>query len=88
MQDSEFKIEKGVELVELPYEFGKGRPRIYPFAEMEVGDSIKVECPPHKIKYVRNRMIVAANCHSKYHNLNRKYSSRKVKGGCRLWRVA
>jgi len=64
-----------------------GRPRKYPFDEMEVGESFKVECPPEKISYQRHRILVAARAHSEYHKLGRRYISRKVDGGCRIWRV-
>lgn len=48
----------------------------YPFAEMEIGDSFLV--PREKENSV--------NCISRRF-LDKKFSMRKVEGGCRIWRI-
>jgi hypothetical protein len=70
---SNFVIEKGVPLP------GRGRSPIYPFEQMEVGDSFAV--PEDK----RHVVGPAAAWFGKRHG--RKYSVRKTTGGFRVWRV-
>ena len=55
---------------------GRGRPRVYPFGEMEVGDSIFTES-----KGARN----AAGHYAKYHG--KKFATRTENNGVRIWRI-
>jgi hypothetical protein len=73
----DFKIEKG-----LPIPPGKGRGGMYPFDQMEAGDSFFVaDDPGIKGTSVSNS---AASYERKH---NKKFSVRKVEGGWRCWRV-
>lgn len=71
------KIEKGIE----PEQFG-GRTN-YPFAEMEVGDSILIETGSGW--KLQKRAQTAAYIHAKRHG--RKFMSRMQEDGLRIWRV-
>lgn len=81
-----FKIEKDVSIPSM-----RGRPRKvtpYPLAEMEIGDSFLItnemieQNPQHK--YARQEV-------QRYRSLecpDRKYTTRKVPEGVRVWRTA
>ena len=69
------KIDKDVDLPER----GAGRPNTYPFGEMEVGDSFFVDGIP------KERVRSAANQYGIRHG--RKYATRSVDGGIRVWRA-
>jgi len=68
-----YKIEKGVPMQ-------KHKSDVYPFSEMEIGDSFFVEGGD---KY---KLGPAASSSGKRHG--RKYSVRLVEGGYRVWRTA
>ena len=72
---STIKIEKGVPIPDR----GQGRPSIYPWNDMEVGDSFFA-----KGKSAKKFSGVAAKA-----GIIRgwKFSIRTVEGGCRVWRV-
>ena len=57
----------------------------YPFGDMEVGDSFLVACTDDQRRAVLTRVGVAANSHRRRHG--RRYSSRTVSGGIRVWRI-
>jgi hypothetical protein len=70
-----FDIEKGIEMPRSKKEKTK-----YPFSTMVIGDSVLFEvdtfqCPPVKVamNYARRN--------------GKKFSSRKVEGGIRIWRT-
>lgn len=79
-------IEKGIRYFDGSFYRGRGgRTSVYPFMEMEVGDSYFVEgatstdgLRPYKsaLQYARRA------------GDGRKFSARKVEGGVRIWRVA
>jgi hypothetical protein len=58
----------------------KGRPNIYPFFKMEVGDSFFAEGQSYD-----NGARGAARAYGRLNNM--KFSCRKEKGGIRIWRV-
>jgi hypothetical protein len=68
-----FEIEKGIEI---PKERGN-KINMYPFAEMEVGDSFLTE-----VTHVTGSV---ANFHKQ--NPEKKFTTRKVEGGIRVWRI-
>jgi len=93
-----FKIDKDVELRETyedcpvhengrkvnEYRYGKasrGKP-VYPFLEMDVGDSIFFEDEP---RGSRSNPAVSSRIHGARHG--KKFSSRKEGNGVRVWRI-
>jgi len=73
---SEFTIEKGVPV---PKQVGAGRKNKYPFDAMEVGDSFFVK--DIKVK------AISKTCGSHGKRLSRRFASRTVDGGVRVWRT-
>ena len=71
-----YQIEKGIPA---PEKYGVGRPSRYPFADMEVGDSFFVPDAP------ANRLACAATWATKRYN--RRFITRVVEHGVRVWRV-
>ena len=72
---SDFKIEKGIPM---PH-----KKTLYPTHEMEVGDSFFVPCSDEKKTRTQNRI---SNAYIKRHGAG-KFSSRRVEGGVRVWRI-
>lgn len=72
-----FQIEKNIPIP--TSDFGKGRPRIYPLGDMDVGDSFFTTS-------ARNKVASAVS----YYGLRngKKFAVRTVDGGVRVWRVA
>ena len=62
----------------------RGRPTLYPWANMNVGDSFFVPDVPGR---KRNRGISAANNRAFDPKIKEKYATRSVEGGVRIWRV-
>lgn len=79
---AEFKIESGIPL---PGDCGRGRPRKYPFPDMEVGDSFF--CEGSHSRTVQFKAYKAAQEYA-HRNPPMKFSGRLVEGGIRIWRVA
>ncbi len=73
---NEFHIEKGIPV---PKMTGAGRKTKYPFDVMEVGDSFFVK--DAKVK------TLSRTCGSHGKRLSRKFISRTVEGGVRVWRT-
>lgn len=73
---SEFTIEKGIPV---PKQIGAGRKTKYPFDLMEVGDSFLVT--DLKVK------TISRSCGTYGKRLERKFTSRTVDGGVRVWRT-
>lgn len=73
--NSEFKIEKGIPAPR----YSKGRGLKYPFDKMEVGDSfLATGSKPH----------VVSSCASNFGKKNsKKFVTRIVDGGVRVWRA-
>ena len=71
------KIERGIALPDAHMNKG-GRPRIYPFIDMEIGDSFLLQND--------NLRFVAYRASKQY--APRKWISRKTREGVRIWRVA
>lgn len=66
---------------EIPKRTGRGRPPIYPFRNMQVGDSIFV--PTDDVAMVRN---AAASYKTRHPGWN--YTTRASAGGVDIWRTA
>lgn len=67
----------------------KGRPALYPFADMQIGDSFMVPIKasdPQKQKRLAMRVTNAAYANARLHG--KKYATRVMDGGVRVWRVA
>lgn len=73
---SELKIEKGVPIIGRRGGYGGGK---YPFKNLEIGDSFLV---PNK---TTNAFGASVTYWGRV--LNRKFISRKVEGGVRVWRI-
>ena len=73
---NEFHIEKGIPV---PKMTGAGRKNKYPFDAMEVGDSFFIK--DGKVK------TLSRSCGTYGKRLERKFTSRTVDGGARVWRV-
>jgi hypothetical protein len=73
------KIEKGVGM---PVGTGRGRPKKYPFGEMEVGDSIFF---PNEPKGSQSNPSMASKNFSAGKDI--KFVSRAENGGVRIWRT-
>lgn len=69
------QIEKNIPLPSVAV----GRPRKYPFAHMEVGDSALF------VDDAENAYLAAQAC-GRYHS--KKFSRRKTDEGLRIWRIA
>lgn len=76
-----FEIEKGIEMPKT-----LSRRGMYPFAEMEVGDSFFVAAQGEDSRIVRQRVSAAAS-HRGARN-GGQYSCAMVEGGTRCWRVS
>lgn len=86
MQNKVHTVESGVEIPKEPR--NNPKPLRYPFAQMDVGDSFLVECPDERKSAVRSNVATSAWKHSLLHYYgNRKYITRKVEGGVRVWRI-
>lgn len=73
---SKYKIESGI-----PNNPGWDSHKcIYPFGDMKVGDSFLVAVED------KHRVRAAASKYGAFHN--KKFSTRSVEGGIRIWRVS
>ncbi len=76
---SEFGIEKGVEMPR------SKKATIYPFEQMEVGDSFFIETDDPR----RKQNSLRGCCRNSQHRYpGRVYATRVVPGGVRCWRTA
>ena len=64
-----------------------GRPTIYAFANMEVGDSFNVFVGGDYAPDVRGRVAASASQFIKCHAPERKFKTRISEQGVRIWRV-
>lgn len=70
-----FKIEKGIPLAAR----SRGREKIYPFSDMEIGDSFLTE---------NKKVGRAAIQFTKRRNNGWKFATRNEGNGVRIWRIA
>ena len=75
-----FKVESGIELPAKPK---GGHGAKYPFAKMEPGQSFLL--PTDSVNNVSNSAAKAASYWGS--KLGRKFTTRRVEGGVRVWRV-
>ena len=75
-----YEIEKGIPLP--PKKKSPGRPRIYPFADMEVGDSVYIDGDIQKIERAR----IAAHCTGSRNCMS--FMIENERDGIRIWRAA
>lgn len=91
---SKYVIESNIPLP--PRKFGaNGRPQVYPFAHMRVGDSFEVSLSDYgskranKIEQVMSAVGNCARLYAKRHNPDAKFSVRKLSTTTmRIWRIA
>lgn len=76
---TKFEVEKNIPIPKM--KTGPGRSSIYPWEELEVGDSFFVPGKTPK------QMSGLASSRSKRGD-GVKFKTRSVEGGCRVWRVA
>jgi len=83
--DARCQIEKDVPLPPVSRRGGGGRSSIYPFAEMQTGDSFPVpfgdEDPKKVIRRVRTAILVFRRSHKDY-----KFRTRQDSTHIRVWR--
>lgn len=72
-----FEIEKGIEIPKIT---GTGRKAIYPFGEMEIGDSFYA---PVRVDPISAAAIMFAKTHPPL-----KFTCRREGEGTRCWRIA
>lgn len=77
-----YSIEKNV-----PMPASNNSRRIYPFASMSVGDSFLVPTSDDKDAAAKKRTKVAAAITADAKRFGRKFATRQVEGGVRVWRV-
>ena len=76
-----FIVEKGIPIP--PRKCGTGRPALYPFAEMKVGDSFAIESARKR----QGRMCAIASDYGKRHGM--RFTVRAIGDGMlRVWRIA
>lgn len=78
------KIEKGIDS---PKNVTKGRAFIYPFRQMEVGDSFFVPFEGIEKNRVRLRVNGSWQSTKNYHNLDWIITMRCEESGVRVWRI-
>ena len=76
-----YKIDKGITMPRPP------RGHLYPWHDMEPGDSFLLPCEPAERERVGNRARNAGASFAKKRGLDWKFSIRSVEGGMRIWRV-
>lgn len=74
----DFKIDKSFPM---PKKTGKGRPCIYPWDKMEVGDSFFVQGKTH------SGLQVSATLWAERNGFDWKFVQRRENDGFRIWRV-
>jgi hypothetical protein len=65
-----------------------GRGPVYPFTDMQVGDSFLVPVAAGEAATKRAAGLSRAASMNAKKNAGRKYTVRKVEGGVRVWRLA
>jgi len=79
-----FKIEKNIEMPTW-FRNGSGYRGMYPFEEMEVGDSFLIPTSPNKLEKSRLSVANAVLGYRKRWNKGFKGATRTVTGGVRFW---
>lgn len=73
-------IEKNVPIPEI------GRPVLYPWHGMQVGESFMVRCPKCELQRLTNTLTSCASRAARRSGF--KFAIRRVNGGVRAWRIA
>ena len=76
-------VENGIPVPRKP----QGRAPLYPFAGMQVNDSFFLACDGSPRPLV-TRILVAARHYVAKHAPSARFTTRRVEGGVRCWRVA
>jgi hypothetical protein len=72
-----FEIEKDIPLV------GRNKSRKFPLGQMEIGDSFVIPCEADEDIHRARQVASCANQRYK----DKKFASRTVDGGIRVWRI-
>lgn len=83
MAPGRYKVEKGVPVPRTR----RGRPRLYPWEQLAVGDSFLVACEEGDKRKTLHRARNAAAMFAKRRGLDWRFSFRQVEGGIRIWRM-
>jgi hypothetical protein len=59
----------------------------YHFNSLQVGESILFECEKQNVRKLRNCALSSANSFVKFSGLKRRFVTRTVSNGFRIWRV-
>lgn len=79
--NNKFAIEKDVPIP--PKKSGLSPRHDYPIGQLEPGASLFIPCEGDEVKRVRNRLF----CETQQFRKTRQFTSRRVRGGIRIWRV-
>lgn len=79
------RIQKGVPIPPKYKRVGRAERAVYPFSDMEKGDSFVVRCSARDYDRIRANVATAANQYSNGHS--GKFTTRRVKGGVGCWRI-
>lgn len=85
---SEFKIE---DAVPIPASYRTGRPETFPWRKLEIGESFFIPSEWVDEKGEARKMTskgAAKRAHDAFTRTGRKFSTRAVDGGIRIWRVS
>lgn len=77
------KIRKGIPLPARRYQ--NERREVFPWATMEVGDSVEFECSQEEKRKTQTRIRKSATYAGK--RLNRTFVSRQTESGIGIWRI-
>lgn len=81
---SDFQIEKQIAI---PLKYKKGREAFFPLGQMEIGDSFLI-LPNTKTPTGKDARIALTQFASSYSKkTGKKFTTRKVENGLRIWRI-
>ena len=82
-----YEIEKGIPIIAM--NTSTGRPPKYPFHEMEVGDSFFIPSDAGRDARLVQASVMGTIRESRHRFTDqRKFCTRKVEGGVRVWRIS
>lgn len=75
------KIDKGIKIP-------PSKTHTYPWGEMNVGDSFFIKTIDKDLKKVQNSLLDLSKQYCIRNNVDKKFSTRRIKGGIRMWRIS
>ena len=79
-----YKIEKNVKVSKINK---RGRRAIYPWEQMEVGDSFFVPVEGDNEQFAKKSRSITATASARFNSGKGRYITRTLKDGIRVWRV-